>query len=126
MNILEKVENILEITKRPVYLSSIFLLHFAYLLVFVGVIKYTPTIINNISIFIQLFICLFLIVKFHPYRKHELKEFDSTIIFGSALFLLTNLGITEYLKNYFEKNSSLTSMKNNLQEKVKNVLHHNR
>jgi hypothetical protein len=121
LNVLEKIENILEMIKKPVYLSSVFLLHSAYILVFIGVIQYTPSVINNISIFIQLFVCLFLIIKFNPLRKHELKDFDSTIIFGSALFLLTNLGITEYLKNYFEKNSSL--FRSNLQEKIKNILH---
>jgi hypothetical protein len=40
-------------------------------------------------------VCLFLLFKFHPFREHTLKEGDSNIIFGSAFFLLFNLGIMQ-------------------------------
>lgn len=48
---------------------------------------------------IQFFVCLFLLVKFHPFRKHVLREGESRIIFSSALFLLLNLGIIDYMNN---------------------------
>tara|TARA_B110000305_G_C18990194_1_gene425762 strand:- start:265 stop:612 length:348 start_codon:yes stop_codon:yes gene_type:complete len=46
---------------------------------------------------IQLFVCLFLMLRYHPYREHKYYKHDAGIIFGSASFLLINLGITEYL-----------------------------
>lgn len=101
--VIDKTEHYLEIIKKPVYMGSLFILHLVYILLFLGIIRYTPAIINNLNILIQLFVCLFLMIKFHPFRKHELKEFDSTIIFGSAMFLLTNLGFTQLIKTYFEK-----------------------
>ncbi len=101
--VIEKTEHYLEIIKKPVYMGSLFILHLAYILVFLGIIQYTPMFVNNLNILIQVFVCIFLMVKFHPFRKHELKEFDSTIIFGSAMFLLTNIGFTQLLTNYFGK-----------------------
>jgi hypothetical protein len=101
--LVDKTEHYLEIIKKPVYMGSLFILHLAYILVFLGIIRYTPMFVNNLNILIQLFVCIFLMIKFHPFRKHELKEFDSTIIFGSAMFLLTNIGFTQLLTNYFGK-----------------------
>jgi hypothetical protein len=102
-SVIEKTEHYLEIIKKPLYIGSLFILHLAYILVFLGIIQYTPMFVNNLNILIQVFVCIFLMVKFHPFRKHELKEFDSTIIFGSAMFLLTNIGFTQLLTNYFGK-----------------------
>jgi hypothetical protein len=34
-------------------------------------------------------------------------ETDSAIIFSSAIFLLTNLGVTEYIRSYVENNMNI-------------------
>jgi hypothetical protein len=118
--VIEKTEHYLEIIKKPVYMGSLFILHLAYILVFLGIIQYTPMFVNNLNILIQVFVCIFLMVKFHPFRKHELKEFDSTIIFGSAMFLLTNIGFTQLLTNYFGKTvtDNVKKQNNNLNKPI--------
>lgn len=50
-----------------------------------------------------MFVCVFLLIKFHPFREHTLKEGDSNIIFGSAFFLLFNLGIIQYMNTTMSK-----------------------
>jgi hypothetical protein len=117
--IFEKIEQTLEMIKKPVYMGSLFILHFVYILITIGVIQYTPQIISNLNIFIQIFISVFLMIKFFPFRKHELKEFDSTIIFGSAIFLLTNLGFTEYLTNYFGTKKVVSEIERVIHNNVK-------
>jgi hypothetical protein len=118
--LIEKTEHYLEIIKKPVYIGSLFILHLAYILVFFGIIQYTPMFVNNLNILIQVFVCIFLMIKFHPFRKHELKEFDSTIIFGSAMFLLTNIGFTQFLTNYFGKTvvDNVKKQNNNLNKPI--------
>jgi hypothetical protein len=101
--VVKLIDNILEMVKRPIYLGTILILQLVYLLIFLKVIDYTPKLILYLDYFIQAFVSIFLIIKFHPFRKHEIKEFDSTIIFGSAFFLLANIGLSEFIKNYFEK-----------------------
>ena len=66
-----------------------------YGLIFIGVIYINPDYLYNFRIVMQLLVCLFLIYRFHPYRTHVLKEYDSKIIFSSAMFLLINLGAVE-------------------------------
>jgi hypothetical protein len=39
-----------------------------------------------------------LMVRFHPFQQqHTLKEFDAKIIFASAILILTDLGITQFV-----------------------------
>ena len=37
-------------------------------------------------------------MKYHPFREHKLHKNDASIIFGSAVFLIINLGIMQYVK----------------------------
>ena len=87
----------------PYYAYLIVCLHLLYGFVFVGVISAKSKFIEYVQSFIQLFICTFLLLKFHPFRKHELHKNDSNIIFGSAVFLILNIGFTHYLTAYVEK-----------------------
>lgn len=62
-----------------------------YGLLFVGVIYINPEYLQNFRTIMQLFVCLFLIYRFHPYKEHVLKKYDAQIIFSSAIFLLVNI-----------------------------------
>jgi|TARA_B110000285_G_scaffold43900_1_gene48838 hypothetical protein len=68
------------------------LLTIAYGLIFIGVIYINPDYLYKFKTSMQLIVCVFLIYRFHPYRKHVLGEYDARIIFSSAMFLLVNIG----------------------------------
>jgi hypothetical protein len=97
---IDKIDNIFDLIKKPIYLFLIILVHLLYITTYFGLLSYNVKYIDYLNIGIQLFICLFLIIRFHPFRKHHLKEFDANIIFGSAIYLLINLGLTEYITHY--------------------------
>jgi hypothetical protein len=73
-----------------------FLLHFCLIFLSGRCNKKYIDIFSNLLL---TFVCLFLILRFHPFRKHELRDFDATIIFGSAVLLLTNAGLTNIIAN---------------------------
>ena len=100
--IFDNIEKLVEITKIPLYFGGLALLYLLYILMYFGLIKYNISYIENIHIIIQIYICIFLMIRFHPFRKHQLKEYDAQIIFGSALFLMTSLGFTNIFMNYFQ------------------------
>ena len=77
--------------KEPVYIISVGSLYAIYLLVYLRVIDVDPSVIIGLRTIVTALICGFLILKFNPFHRSVLKYFDSTIIFGSALILLTNL-----------------------------------
>lgn len=90
------------------YVNTIVLLHILYIFVFFGILYINPIYIKVLNTFIQLFIGVFLIWRFHPFRSHELKQYDSKIIFGSGVFLLTNLGFFSIFTHFFESTSPKT------------------
>lgn len=76
----------------PFYLLCVIMLHTAYFLNYFQVISIPVEYIDSFNIFIQVFICLFLIIKFFPFVDHVFYKQDSIIIFGCALFLLFHIG----------------------------------
>ena len=94
-----ELESGLERIKKPVYLAMILLLYTCYLSLYIGVFYIDPSYIESLSIAIRLFVCAFLIYKFHPFREHKLYYFDDKLIFASAIFILTDMGITQYVVN---------------------------
>lgn len=91
------IDDTLDKIKIPVFKTGVVLLQFSYILTLFGIIYIDPVQINKLHIIVQLFVCIFLILRFHPFRTHELRKYDSQIIFGSAVFLLANLGITQFV-----------------------------
>ena len=55
--------------------------------------------------YLEIFICLFLIVRFNPFIKAELRDFDQYLIFVSGFIILTNIGILEYFMNFLQNGS---------------------
>lgn len=86
----------MDTVKKQLYWGLILLLYILYGITFFHIIYVNPMWIRLLSTLIQTLICLFLLVRFNPFRKHELREFDGQIIFASALLLLTNLVSTEF------------------------------
>jgi len=89
-------EDGMDTIKKKVYWGLFGLLYLLYGITFFHIINVNPMWIRLLSTTIQTLICLFLLVRFNPFRKHELREFDGEIIFASALLLLTNLISTEF------------------------------
>jgi len=85
-----------------IYFVTLFSLHIAYFLTFFDIMKFNETVINFSDIAIQTFICFFLLLRFNPWRKVQLTDYDRNIIFGSAVILLGNLTISKYFLNTFK------------------------
>lgn len=58
-----------------------------------------PTYIKQYNTSLQAVVCVVLIIKFNPFRTHIFRSNDARLITGSALFILINLGIGEYIVN---------------------------
>lgn len=116
MKLINKIENIVDAIS-PFYGRLVWFFHFlnfSYILLFAffGIIILDQQYIKQYNRTIQMFVCLFLLIKFHPFRDHTLKEGDSNIIFGSAFFLLFNLGIIQFM------NTTMTEVEKTIKEIV--------
>jgi hypothetical protein len=103
--ILEYLDEILEKIKRPVYLWFAFLPFIAYIISMFGLIYLNPAYVELIKSLTQIVIAVILIIRFNPMKeKHQLKDYDETIIFGTALILITNASLTNNFVNYLRTN----------------------
>ena len=87
-----------EFEKNYMYVNIV--IHTIFFATFLGIVYINTSYLRQLNIFIQFAVCVFLMIRFHPFRKHEFHQYDAGIIFSCALFLLFNLGIVEYIKQY--------------------------
>jgi hypothetical protein len=98
---MDYVDDFLDIIKRPIYIWFVLLPYVVYLVSVFGLIYLNPTYIDLLKSSMQIFIALILLIRFNPLRgHHQLREYDETIIFGSALILLTNASLTNSFISY--------------------------
>ena len=103
MQLIKYIDNFLD-GLVPYYIYGIVLFHIAYVMLFIGLFQFNKEYLNILDISIQTFICIFLIIRFNPFRKHILRSSDGQIIFGSATFLLLNLGFVKFFNQQLLKN----------------------
>ena len=92
------MSDVLERIKKPAYVGMTVLLYASYFAAYAGVYIVNPIYVDALSRSLRLFICMVLIIRFHPFQQqHALKGFDVDIIFASAVLMLTDLGITQFV-----------------------------
>jgi hypothetical protein len=100
---IKSVDTTIYTITKPIYYFLFFALYLLYFALFFGLFYVNPSYIRILTTIIHVLICAFLIIRFHPFRKHELKEFDSQIIFASAIVLFTNGPVFDALLHYLKQ-----------------------
>jgi len=78
----------------------------SYILIFVsaiGLSQIAPKLLTTIDYYVRIYICLFLIWRFNPFRKVEFTDLDRKIAFNAGLFILTTTTINTYLIDFTNK-----------------------
>jgi hypothetical protein len=64
----------------------------------VGLSQSTPKFLKDLDYYIRIYICLFLIWRFNPFRSHyEFTDLDRKIAFSAGLFILTTTVLNQYM-----------------------------
>jgi len=86
------------------YFFMLYFLHFSYILLFIGFEMYEfSEYIDVLNFYFRMYVCIFLIVRFHPFRKyHSFSEFDRQVVFTSALLIFTTIGVTK-IRDYIKE-----------------------
>ena len=90
------VDYALDQITRPIFAWTLALIYGLYIITFFGVLSVDSSYVKILSTFMQVFIGVILAIRFSPFRHHVFREHDSVLIFTSAIFILTNVGLTEY------------------------------
>ena len=59
--------------------------------------------LQNIDYYVKIYISLFLLYRFNPFRSIVFNELDRKIVFTSGLMLLTTTTINQIIINYMSK-----------------------
>lgn len=77
-----------------------------YALVAFGLSSSAPMYLSDLQYYTKIYVSLFLIFRFNPFRHVKFTELDRKIAFASGIFLLGTTAINSLLTNY------LSSVKN--------------
>ena len=63
-----------------------------------GFSQSAPKFLEDLDYYIRIYICLFLMWRFNPFRSHyEFTNLDRKIAFSAGLFMLTTTALNKYL-----------------------------
>jgi hypothetical protein len=83
----------------PVYVGSLAIVHIVYIAVFLGIFVAVPEYIRILNLGIQTFLCLILLLRFHPFQHNpKLQPGDNMFIFGVVVIVFTNIVLVELTK----------------------------
>jgi len=100
---MQKADNLIDETTKPLYLISSGFVFIGYIAMFLGISYISPKYIRTISNITYVFIAFLLLYKFNPLREvSSISVYDSKLISLSASFILFNMGVTEYALKFFD------------------------
>jgi len=77
-------------------------IYISYILLIVsslGLSEFVPKYLTNLDYYVRIYICLFLIWRFNPFRKYyEFTDLDRKISFSAGLFILTTTALNKYVE----------------------------
>jgi len=86
-----------------------YITYILYIVIALGLSANAPQYLDNLNSFIKIYISLFLIYRFNPFRRVKFTELDGKIAFSAGVFLLGTTAIDVTLQNYLSNLSNLSS-----------------
>lgn len=74
-----------------------------YIIIALNMSLNAPEYLETLKSLTKIYVSLFLIYRFNPFRQTKFNDFDSKIAFNAGIFLFTTTTINEILIQYFEK-----------------------
>jgi len=84
---------------EKIFYFALYLSYVLYFIAFFQIAQYNPKYQEILDSFIKYYVMLFLLIRFNPFVKPTFTEFDRTVVFSSAIFMLT----TTVFSNIAEK-----------------------
>ena len=85
------------------YLTIFYLSWILYFIALFGITTFNPKYLDTLNLIIKVYVSLFLIIRFNPFTKLKINNFDRNIIFSSGIFLLSTTAITELIRSFLVK-----------------------
>ena len=71
-----------------------------YISIALGLSANSPQYLDYLHSFVKIYVSLFLIIRFNPFRRVKFTGLDAKIAFSAGVFLLATTAVNTILKNY--------------------------
>jgi hypothetical protein len=89
--------------QNRMYDIVMYVTYFLYVVVALGLSAKAPQYLDDLLYFTKIYVSLFLIYRFNPFRRVKFTGLDAKIAFSAGTFLLATTAIDGLLKSYFLK-----------------------
>jgi len=86
--------------QSKVFSLTVYITWALYIIIALGLSAKAPQYLDDLQYYVKIYICLFLIYRFNPFRRVRFTELDANIAFSAGLFLLATTAIGSFLKSY--------------------------
>ena len=86
-----------------------------YICLAFGIFTVSPQYLTTLDYYVKIYISLFLLYRFNPFRTIEFNELDKKIAFNAGIFLFTTTAINSFLIHY------LKNIKDTISQKVQGI-----
>lgn len=81
----------------------VFISYFLIILSSLGLSYIAPKFLNSLDYYVRIYICLFLMWRFNPFRDIDrFTELDRKVAFSAGLFIITTTALNKYLVQFKE------------------------
>jgi hypothetical protein len=82
----------------------IYTTYFLIIISALGLSESAPKYLTELDYYVRVYICLFLMWRFNPFRSHyEFIDLDRKIAFSAGAFILTTTTLNQYLVDFKDK-----------------------
>jgi hypothetical protein len=90
----------LHILQNKIYDIVVYITWFLYIIIALGLSANAPEYLDDLQYYVKLYVSLFLIYRFNPFRRVKFTGLDAKIAFSAGVFLLATTAINSVLQNY--------------------------
>ena len=96
------IHHVLYHLQTRIFTTFIVLTYLSYIGIAIGVQILSPDSIDTLDYYTKIYVCLFLLYRFNPFRKIKFNELDRKIAFSAGVFLLSTTFINTFLEKYIK------------------------
>ena len=92
----------LHFLQEKIFIFIIYTTWLLYILIALGISANAPQYLDDLQYYVKIYVSLFLIVRFNPFRRVRFTQLDARIAFSAGLFLLATTAINKLLLTYLQ------------------------
>lgn len=86
--------------QNKIYDITVYITWLLYIAISLGLSAKAPQYLNTLQSFVKIYVSLFLLVRFNPFRHVKFTGLDAKVAFSAGLFLLGTTAINGILNSY--------------------------